>query len=103
MTHIRRWSSAYLSTLRKIPDEWLVNRIRSTTTLLAGNPYMEPSIPVEGSIRAIDVENTAVLLYEIGPGAILMFLSVDMYDPQAQIGAPRETARKVLAELRESI
>lgn len=100
MTHIRRWSPEYLSALQKIPSEWLVNRIRSTTTLLAGNPYMEPSIPVEGSIRAIDVANTAVLLYEIGPGAILLFLRVDLYDQTAQAATPRETARKVLTELR---
>lgn len=97
MTYLRRWEASYLSGLAKLPGEYLRNRVRSTTTMLAGNPYMEPSVPVEGAIRAVDVENTVVVVYEICPRSILMFLQVTPYGGSTAVHA---TARRVLEELR---
>lgn len=87
MTYRRVWGDKYLSDLAALPSEELRTKVRSMTTMLAGNPYLEPSRSVTGPVRSIDVVGQ-VLLYQICPGAELLFLAVS---PHSEATANRES------------
>jgi len=79
MTYRRCWGKEYLSDLNAL-ESGLRTKVRSMTTLLAGNPYLPPSVAVKDAVRAIDVQHQAVLVYRIDPRAVLTFLLVRSYD-----------------------
>jgi hypothetical protein len=81
--------------LAALPDEGLRTKVRSMTTLLAGNPYLAPSEPVEGAVRSIDVVGRVLLVYRICSGANLEFLSVT---PYADTAANRKSDRDPMEE-----
>lgn len=76
MTYRRAWGDKYLLDLAALPSEELRTKVRSMTTILAGNPYLEPSKSIDGPVRSIDVVGQVVLMYQICPESELLFLSV---------------------------
>jgi hypothetical protein len=99
MTYLRKWDARYLADLGQLPDEALRTKVRSMTTLLAGNPFLEPSSRVQDAVRAIDVQGRAVLMYRIEPCTVLRFLRVFVYGTHL----PKVMSREVLEELRHQI
>lgn len=81
MTFKRVWSPQYIEQIKAISDEKLRTSVRTTTTLLAGNPWMAPSEALSGSLRTIGVKGRATITYEVCPRSVLKFHDV-MVSPQ---------------------
>jgi hypothetical protein len=76
VTFLRKYTDEYVRDLARMGDVRLRTRVRSTSALLAGNPYLSGSQALDGAKRVICVEGRVWVEYEIRPKSVLMFLAV---------------------------
>lgn len=88
MTYKRWRSEVYLAQMKAISDDDLRTKIRTTATLLAGNPWMAPSVSLYESMRSISVKGMATLTYEICPKAVLKLWDVKIEEELDDAGKP---------------